>query len=144
MEKKVHGLDPLEQSKRMQEFLMKDPQRGMKVMQEIQAASTAVNTDSKASSDQTLKLEAELPKLSSDFNAAVDKAITPVRAEQGAFVKAKGVDLSEMGQGFATTADSNHYAGLIDKENAEYAKVCGTFSAIHSNRISNIRWPIHL
>jgi hypothetical protein len=128
LRKKLRAIEPMEQAKRTQEFLMKDPQRGMKVMQEIQqSGTTASGPETLAAAKQVGELERGLPKLFADFKAAIDKAKAPVHAEQDAWFKAKATLQGEGGEGFATLADFNHYADLIRKENAEYERVCASY-----------------
>lgn len=122
------AMDMSEKARRMQAFMMKNPQEAMRIMQAERAAGTAATSSMMASNADASSLDDEFARLTADFNAAVDKAVKPIKARQQEMLKTR-TRRTEAESEWLTPADKAQYATLVQQENAEYEKVCATYFA---------------
>lgn len=123
--KSFDAMDMTQKMQRMQAYMAKNPQEAMKVMQAMQAAATTTNGGVTAANN--IKLLQELPSHKTNFNAALDRALKPLQAQQEELIKTRTKAVSEGDIGFKTPADAAQYAALVQRENAEYEKVCASY-----------------
>jgi hypothetical protein len=111
-------LGPMEIVNRMNAFMMKDPQKAMKMMEAQQATATQLNP---ASIDAAKReRNAEFEQLRAAFKAEMEAAAKPYQAEREE-VKKTGTVLVLAGAdwAFKTKAAETAYNEQIDKENAD-------------------------
>lgn len=124
---KFDNMDPMEMAQRMQEFLMKDPQAAMKMMQADQAGAAAVSAVEEGN-ENVPRLDSELERLNASFRAELEAAVQPVRAKQDELIAAKTVPVGEAQEPmFVNAADHEQYVQLIAEENAAIEKACAPF-----------------
>jgi len=122
------AMDMMERSRRMQAFMMKNPQAAMKMMQAEQAAGTAVQAAITEANASSARLEAELKQLQDAFRGAAEQAVKPVVAKQKQLIDAKTIAVGEAAISmFTTAADYAQYVQLIAEENAAYERACAPF-----------------
>ena len=122
------AMDMMERSRRMQAFMMKDPQAAMKMMQAEQAAGTKVNAAIAEAGESTSRLEAELKQLQDAFRSATEQSVKPVLARQKQLVDTKTIAVGEAAISiFTNAADYAQYVQLIAEENAAFEKACAPF-----------------
>jgi len=108
--------DPMETARRMQEFMMNNPEEAMKMMQAVQATGTE---EGQAAMLATLEKNAQQDKALDDlvarYDAAYGAALDPI------YEKRHSLSFKET----ETQADRDEWAALTRKANAEYEKLCG-------------------
>src|SRR5688572_9976240 len=115
------AMDMMEKSRRMQAFMMKDPQAAMKMMQAEQAAGTAANAGIAEAGESAPRLEAELERLQGAFRTATEQAVKPVVARQKQLIDARTTPFGEAAiPMFTVAADHTQYVQLIAEENAAF------------------------
>ncbi len=125
---KFDNMDPMEMAQRMQEFLMKDPQAAMKMLQAEQAAGAAAASAVTEGNEDVQRLDAELESLKASYGAALEEAVQPVHARQDELIEAKTVPVGEVQEPmFVNAADHEQYVQLIAEENAAIEKACAPF-----------------
>lgn len=123
-----NAMDMMERSRRMQAFMMKDPQAAMKMMQAEQAAGTATNAAIAEAGENSARLEAELEQLKDAFRAATEQAVKPVIARQKQLIDARTTPMGEAAISvFTNPADHAQYVQLIAEENAAFERACAPF-----------------
>jgi hypothetical protein len=133
LNKQIQGrftsMSPTEQMVKMQEFMMKNPEEAMKVMQAMQTAGQNVSTTIVSGANEVGKLETELETLRTSFTSTIDKAVKPLEAKQAALItNANTEPVGEAGGfRFKTAALEAQYAALVKELNAEYEKTCSSF-----------------
>lgn len=118
-------MDGAEKARRMQEYMMKNPQDAMKLMQQNQAAGDSYTGTQLQSEENRKKLEAELDDLHARYDAALASALVPIAA------KFKELDARAQ-KALVTVGESWVYApwavaewnAINAKENATYERVC--------------------
>ena len=122
------AMDMMEKSRRMQAFMMKNPQAAMKMMQAEQAAGAAATAAITEASESSMRLEAELKRLQESFRGAAAQAVKPVLAKQKQLIDARTIAVGEAAISmFTTAADYAQYVQLIAEENAAYEQACAPF-----------------
>jgi hypothetical protein len=122
IETKYGKMDMQEKMSRMQAFMMKDPQKAMKMMQAQQAAATQITSDVMSGDEAKTERNAEFEKLSVAFKAEMEAAAKPFRAKREEIRKTGTVALLQHGNdlwAFKTKAAETAYNEQVDKENAE-------------------------
>jgi hypothetical protein len=112
---------------RMQEFMMKNPQQAMQVMQAMQSQAGALTAPVTASQGDLERLERELATLTANFQAAVKGARDPVQRSIDALVRAKGQACGEGDCVALPAADVPRYKALYAQLNTDYERLCGTW-----------------
>src|SRR5262249_31825544 len=79
---KLEAMDPMEKARRMQEFMMKNPQEAMKFAQASQAAGTSVNAEGSSANTHTIRLEKELAAHKARFSSGLDATVKPVQMRE--------------------------------------------------------------
>ncbi|HKQ61235.1 MAG TPA: hypothetical protein VJS92_08075 [Candidatus Polarisedimenticolaceae bacterium] len=74
--------DPMEATRRMQEFMMKNPEQAMKRMQTIQSQGNQIQQRSAADVAASRKQDADLEALVQRYDAAVDARLGPLYARR--------------------------------------------------------------
>jgi hypothetical protein len=120
IEDALKNLEPMEKQKRMQTFLMSNPQEAVKMMQANQAAGTEVQGTAMERNEKAMKLDEELNTLESQYDAELNKAIAPIDA------RIKALNIND-GEGGNPPGLVDQWKALIAKRNAEYERVCGTW-----------------
>jgi hypothetical protein len=111
-------LGPMEIVKRMNEFMMKNPQEATKMMQAQQAAGSQL--DPMAIDAAKRERNAEFEQLHSAYKADMEAAAKPYQAKREEIRKTGTVSvLAGADWGFKTKADETAYNEQIDKENAD-------------------------
>ena len=122
------AMDMMEKARRMQAFMMKDPQAAMKMMQAEQAGGTAITTAIAEAGESAPRLDAELERLQGAFRAATEQAVKPIVARQKQLVDAKTTPFGEAAiPMFTSAADHAQYVQLIAEENAAFERACAPF-----------------
>lgn len=122
------AMDMMEKARRMQAFMMKDPQAAMKMMQAEQAGGTAVTAAIAEAGESSPRLEAELERLQGAFRAATEQAVKAIVARQKQLVDAKTTPFGEAAiPMFTSAADHAQYVQLIAEENAAFERACAPF-----------------
>jgi hypothetical protein len=127
IKQRFETIDIAEKARLMQAYMMKDPQAAAKMLQGLQAAGTAVNSDITASNTNSAKLEQERTTHTSNFRAVIDKTVKPLQLQQADMIKTKTRYLGADSYEWLTAADKTQYVALVKQENAEYEKVCASF-----------------
>jgi hypothetical protein len=117
------NMDGLERARRLQAFMMRNPQAAMAMMQNVQSAGTQAQADGSTYVAQSLALQQQLTTHIANFRAAVDAAVKPVQARQQAHLDASGY--SEITP--LSPAAAMQYAALVGQENAAYEAACAPF-----------------
>jgi hypothetical protein len=118
-------MDMSEKAQRMQAWMMKNPQAASKLLEASSDAggAAAVMAEIKAAGD---RLDGELGKHKTAFDAAVDRAVKPVDAKVDALMKTR-TRKTKVSSVFLTEADYTAYAALMDERNAAYEKASSPF-----------------
>ena len=116
----LNNLDPMEQQRRMQTYMMSNPQEAAKMLQANQAAGAEVQGTAIANSESAMKLDEELKALQAQYDAALNNALAPVDARM------KALNLND-GEGGNPPGVVAQWDALIAKRNVEYERVCGTW-----------------
>lgn len=127
IKKSFDEMDMAQKMQRIQAYMAKNPQEAMKVMQAMQASANTTTEGVNSTSTNSIKLEQELAGHKTNFSAALDKTLKPLQARQDELIKTRTKAVSEGEMGFKTAADAAQYAALVQQENAEYEKICGSF-----------------
>jgi hypothetical protein len=125
---KFRAMDAGEQMRRMQEFMMKNPQEAMKIMQAQADAATDVNTMLAEVQAVTKPLLDERDALRKRFTAEAEAVVKPVQARRQVLVDTR-TNPSHEGHDWKTPADERAYRAMIDEENAKYEAMCRPFVA---------------
>ncbi len=120
IEDAVKNLDPMEKQRRMQTYMMSNPQEAAKMLQANQAAGAEVQATAMAHNEKGLRLDEELKTLDTQYDAELNKAMAPVEAR----IKALNFNDGEGGNPPEVTAQ---WKALIAQRNTEYERVCGTW-----------------
>ena len=127
LERELERLGQEEIMKRMMDYMRKDPQKAMKMMQAQQSAATAIREGFTSGDEAKKEREAELEKLSAEFNAELDAMSRPYRTRRDAIMKTSRRVLGEENWEFTTRAAETEYDSLIDRENADYEARCAAY-----------------
>jgi hypothetical protein len=113
-------LGPMEIVNRMNAFMMKDPQRAMKMMEAQQATASQV-TGTVTSRDAVKKeRETELEELGAAYKAEMEAAAKPYQAKRDEIRKTGAVSvLAGADWAFKTKADETAYNEQVGKQNAD-------------------------
>lgn len=122
---KAQQLDPQEMVRRLNEFMMKDPQKAMKLMQ-AQAGTAGEVTSGVVSADAAKKeREAELVQLSAEFKAAMEAGAKPFRARQDELVRTSTRPILEGAmREFTSQAAQDAFDEQVRLQNADYEARC--------------------
>ena len=101
----AQSVDPMEMARRMQEFMMKDPQNAMKYMQGVQNLGQSLQADQQAISDKEKQLAAEEKALIERYQAALAKSHAPGNARWDALKKKLGIPPDSRGPGESGVPD---------------------------------------
>jgi hypothetical protein len=121
------AMDMSERARRMQAYMMKNPQEAAKMLQATQDVSESNTSTTLEVAKVSERLDKELAEHKSAFDAAVDKAVKPVQARLDALVKAKTV--GDVIAVFPSAADHAQYVALIGEQNAAYERACAPYFA---------------
>jgi hypothetical protein len=124
-------LGPMDIVNRMNAFMMKDPQKAMKMMEAQQATATQLNP---ASIDAAKReRNAEFEQLRAAFKAEMEAAAKPYQAEREE-IKKTGTVLVLAGAdwAFKTKAAETAYNEQIDKENADISLQVAQFAMMET------------
>lgn len=122
------AMDMMEKARRMQAFMMKNPEAAMKMMQAEQAAGAAVTTAITEGSEDERKLAKELEDHNANFRDVTETAVKPIQAKQKQLIETRTKEVGEAAvPAFLTVADRDQYLALIEQENAAYEKACAPF-----------------
>jgi hypothetical protein len=128
-------MDGMEKSRRMQAFMMKNPQEAMKVMQANQAAGTDIRSSVLDAAEEAKRLDPEFDRLTKDFADAVETAIRPIQAKIKHFIDTR-TNPAEGGYTRTTPADRAALNALIDEQNASYEKVCARYLGANGSLVA--------
>jgi hypothetical protein len=120
------GMDMMEKARRMQDWMMKNPDAASKMLQasaNAGDAAAATTAQWKASGE---RLDRELQGHKKAFDTAVDGAVKPVEARIDALIQAKARK-TQVDAVFTTDADYAAYVALVSERNAAYEKACAPF-----------------
>lgn len=98
-------VDPMEMARRMQEYMMKDPQGAMKYMQGVQSLGEGVQADQKATSEKEAQLAAEEKALIERYKTALAKSSAPGNTRWDALKKKLGIAPDSRGPGESGVPD---------------------------------------
>lgn len=113
----LRQLDPMEKQRRMQAYLMKNPQEAVKYLQETQELGAAVQEAVPKDAERRQQLDDELVALRSRYDAALTAALAPMEA------KIRTLPLSD-GEGGSPQWAIDQRLAQLKKENAEYERLC--------------------
>jgi len=123
------AMDMGEKARRMQAFMMKNPQEGMRMLQAQRDLATSATASGMAANSNAGSLDDEFADLKTKFNSAVDQAVAPIKAKQQEMLKTR-TRRTEAENEWLTPADKAQYAALVQQENAAYEKVCSSYFAV--------------
>ena len=125
LSEKLKQLDPMEQANRMQEYMMAHPEEAMKLMQQNAALGETYADELTKNYANLEKLEAELVDLEARYNAAVDKALAPVKAKLADLDVRAQKDLVVVGEGYAYAPWAvKEFDALTAQSNKAYETTC--------------------
>jgi len=101
----AQSVDPMEMARRMQEYLMKDPQNAMKYMQGVQNLGQGAQADQQAASEKESQLAAEEKALIERYKTALAKSYAPGNARWDALKKKLGIPPDSRGPGESGVPD---------------------------------------
>lgn len=101
----AQNVDPMELTRRMQEYLMKDPQNAMKYMQEIQSLGQGAQAQQQVTFEKEAQLEAEEKALIQRYRTALEKSYAPGNARWDALKKKLGIAPDSRGPGESGVPD---------------------------------------
>lgn len=126
IEEEFKKMDMAEMARRMQAFMMKDPQRAAAMMQAQQGAAASAGAGVQRAAANVGKIEEDLKDHTAKFQAAVKGARDPIDAQIKQLatkaLPAHGDDIR-----FATAAEEAQYLGLMARLNTDYDKICGAW-----------------
>jgi hypothetical protein len=122
------NMDMSEKARRMQAFMMKDPQAAMKMMQAEQAAGTNITSLVTDADGSARRLDEELKRHQASFRTTTEQAVKPAQVRQKQLIDTKAVLVGEAQISmFTSAADHAQYGQLIAQENADYEKACAPY-----------------
>ena len=125
---RFNSMEPMERMRRMQDFMMKNPQAAAKMIEASANLGTDASTSTADVTAATERLDKELEGHKTAFNAALDQALKPLLAKQEALVKAKTTLIGEAKvPAFTTDAAYAEYVAGIGEQNAASEKVCAAY-----------------
>lgn len=127
LSRKMQELGPGEVQKRMMEFMQKDPQKAMKMMQAQADAAGSIREGVTSVEEAKKELDAEFTKLSASFNEEMDAGAKPFRTRRDEIMKTSRKVLGEENWTFTTKAAETEFNEMIDKENADYQARCSAY-----------------
>ena len=95
----AQNVDPMELARRMQENLMKDPQKAMQYMQGVQNLGQGVQADQQVTFEKEKQLAAEEKALIERYKTALAKSYAPGNARWAALKKKLGIAPESTGPG---------------------------------------------
>lgn len=101
----AQNVDPMELTRRMQEYLMKDPQNAMKYMQEIQSLGQGAQAQQQVTFEKEAQLETEEKALIQRYRTALEKSYAPGNARWDALKKKLGIAPDSRGPGESGVPD---------------------------------------
>jgi hypothetical protein len=128
IQKAFDAMDMGEKARRMQAFMMKNPQEGMRMLLAQREAATSIGSSMGAANADGERLDQEFARYKAKFSGAVESALKPIKAKQAEMYKTR-TRPAEAEREWLTPADKAQYGALIQQENAEYEKVCATYFA---------------
>ncbi len=127
IQEKFAAMDGQERRRRMQAYMMKDPQAAMKMMQAQQTDAESMQSAIAEANADEQALRKELETLTGNFNSAADAAAKPFQAKREELIKTKAtLDIAGV-VSFAKQADVDSYLALFAQQNAAYEKMCEPF-----------------
>jgi hypothetical protein len=127
LRRKFEKMDMMEKMQRMREYMAKNPQEAMKLMQAQQQAATGIRTDITSADAANKTLMAQRDELKAAFDKATGDAVAPVDARIKEYVDTKTVLAGEVGRGFPTKAAHDGYVALLAQRDAAYERACTPF-----------------
>jgi hypothetical protein len=125
---RFNSMEPMERMRRMQDFMMKNPQAAAKMIEASANLGSDASTSTADITAATERLDKELASHKTAFDAALDQALKPLLAKQEALVKAKTTLMGEAKvPAFTTDAAYAEYVAVIGEQNAASEKVCAAF-----------------
>ena len=126
----MKNIDPMEMASRMQAVMMENPEEGMKLMQQNQALGETFADTMVGNAESRLAQEQELEGLKARYDAALEKALAPIKAKFEDLDKRAQKDLVAVGESwvYAPWAVAEWNA-LTAQSNKEYERVCGEWWA---------------
>ena len=124
---RLDAIDPMEQARRMQAYMMKNPTEAAAAMQAAQTTSTAASAAYLQDGGDYYKAQ-EFRKFGPNFKEALAAAIAPGEAAIAAHVKAKATwDGHGFTYWFTAPADEARLLALVARQNADYERLCGAW-----------------
>jgi len=117
LEESLRQLDPMNTRTRMQNFLTKTPQEGLKYMQENQALGAAVQEAVPKNAARQQQLDEEYATLKSKYDAELQAVLAPFEA------KIKALNIND-GEGGNPPGVVEKWKALVAQENEAYEKLC--------------------
>ena len=125
---KAQQLDPMEMVRRLNEFMARDPQKAMKVMQAQAAAAGEVSSGVTSSAEAKEAREAELAQLSAEFKAANAEGAKPFLARQDELVRTSTRPILEgAAREFTSKAAQDAFDEQVRLQNADYEARCAAW-----------------
>jgi len=125
---RFNSMEPMERMRRMQDFMLKNPQAAAKMIEASASLGSDASTSMVDVASTTERLEKELASQKQAFDAALDQALKPLLAKQEALVKTKTTLMGEAKvPAFTTDAAYAEYVAGIGEQNAASEKVCGAY-----------------
>jgi hypothetical protein len=113
---------------RMMEYMRKDPQKAMKMMQAQQAAATEIRGGIMSADEAMKEREAEFEQLSAAFKTEMDAMSKPYQLRRDQVVKTGTRSVMEGASWvFTSKAAETEYNDVVNKENADYEARCATY-----------------
>lgn len=128
LKNRVGQLDPMEQAKRMQDYLMAHPEEGMKLMQQ-NAAVGDLSSPARVQYEENRKsLDNELTELLSRYNTALDGALEPIKAKFKDLDVRAQKDLVAVGETYTYAPWAvKEFNALSALSNKTYGTICGNW-----------------
>jgi hypothetical protein len=125
---RFNAIDPMERARRMQQWMMKDPQAAAKMIEASANLGTEAGTTQVDVAAVAARLDKSLVAQQAALNAAIDQVLQPVRVKEAALIKTKTKLVGEAQvPAFTTPAAYAEYVAVIGEENAAAEKACAAF-----------------
>ena len=123
---KFEQMDMQERMRRMQEFMMKNPQAAAKAMEAQHTAATGMVSDATGADESKQRLDSEFDRTHAAWTAEFDRAAEPWRARRKQLFDTK-TELSGPIHVWTSAEGEAEHNSLIQKENGEYERRCSTY-----------------
>jgi hypothetical protein len=124
LSERMRAIDPMEQARRMQAYMMQNPTEAAAAMQAVQATGA----DAADAYGGDYYRGQEFARFAPNFKEALAAAIAPTEAAIAAHVKAKATwDQGGFTFWFTAPADEARLLSLVAQQNADYERLCAAW-----------------